>query len=285
MAQVNLPVPFISQWDASANISTDNCGPTCIAMIAQFLGKDLTANEIFQKTGAVINTLITVEQLKNAAVNIGFACDWKTGQPVTNLKNYLDNGTPVIALLHNGDLTSRQDTKDTSGHFVVVVGYRDDGYFVNDPDFWGDLRADGDHHFYTKADFEKAWGECHIDGNPDNALLIIQSGTFVDTITFNKLVRKSTSIDVVGNYLNYPQDQIDIDGFGNTVVAKIKQLQEVAFTTPNVPEPVKTVSTPAPVVSETVQTPITSPVQAKPSLKTVILSFLKELINLKEVNN
>src|SRR5258708_287244 len=169
----NLPVPYHSQWDPDANASRDECGPTCLSMIFDFYGKPATANAIFSKTGAGVDSLISVAQLLLAAQAMGFTANYKTELTVKDLTNYLDNSIPVIALVNNGSLGSRQDKSDTGGHFLVVVGYRDDGYFVNDPDFWGQFRPDCDHHFYTKAEFETAWSSCPLDRNPHNTLLII----------------------------------------------------------------------------------------------------------------
>ena len=53
---------------------------------------------------------------------------------------------------------------------MVVVGYRpDDSVYVNDPNFWGEFRQDGDHHVYTSEEFFAFWrNENNREKNPPN---------------------------------------------------------------------------------------------------------------------
>lgn len=174
----NLSVPYISQFDPQANQDpSDNCGPSCVSMILNFYGESTTANQIFTLTGAVKGQPISIAQLQQAIGSFGYKYEYQTGVSTDAIRSFTDRGIPPIALVHAGDLTSRQDQGFSGGHFLVVDGYRDDGYFVNDPDFWGQYRADGDHHFYTKDDFEKAWSDNTQDQNPNNSLLIIYPKT------------------------------------------------------------------------------------------------------------
>lgn len=282
---VNLEVKYKSQWDPEANLSKDNCGPTCIAMISGYYGKPILINDVFLKTGAKPNYIINISQLSNALNAIGFTYEYKTGLSVNDLKNYLDLGIPVIALVHMGDFKSRQDQHFTGGHLVVVVGYRDDGYFVNDPDFSAGFRQDGDHHFYTKDEFERAWADCHIDQNPDNSLLIInkpQTSTTVDSATFTQLVSKATSADKIGKFMNFTADQISDPSFGDKAIEKLTYLNHLAFGDPAEQPPV----IPAPVSSSSADMVTLPPSQfdsppnqaktsaLKSALK-VILSFFK----------
>ncbi len=288
----NLLVPYFSQWDPNANASNDDCGPTCISMILSFYGTNISPNDIFAKTGAAKEQLITIQQMQNAVASIGFLSTYKVGLTVDNLKAYLDQGIPVIALVHMGDFNSRQDKNFAGGHLVVVVGYRDDGYFVNDPDFKDQFRQDGDHHFYTKQEFESAWSDCHLDDNPDNSLLIVQpaqKGTFVDEATFIKLVTKATSTDTIGHYLNFPQDQIDAVEFGNAAIEKIKELQDLAFTQPKAPEANSEPSNQPSQAPQSGQQPIITPDQANQVVNSggfmAFISSLFSIFKRKEVKN
>lgn len=172
MATKNLHVPFFSQWDEDAGQTKNDCGPCALKMILNYYGEKLTTNEIFAKTEAGEGA-ITVSQLQKAITFYDYISQYEKNCSTEKLKELIDKNTPPIALVHYGDLQSRQDKNYKGGHFFVVVGYRDDGYFVNDPNFWGDYRKDGDHHFYTKEEFENAWQNCTKDSNPKNSLLII----------------------------------------------------------------------------------------------------------------
>lgn len=168
----NLLVPYKSQWDSDADKTGNDCGPASIAMILNYFGENLTTNQVFDKTGAD-QGLISVSQMQKAISAFGYSSMRKLSQTPVLLKSYIDQNLPVIALVHYGSLNSVQDKAFKGGHFFVVVGYRDDGYFVNDPNFKGSLRFQGDHHFFTKAEFEKAWQDCTLDGNQPNSLIVI----------------------------------------------------------------------------------------------------------------
>jgi len=253
MSDVNLPVPYSSQWDSDASLSKDDCGPASIKMILNFFGENLTIDEIFKKTGASVNSLISIPQMITAINAYGYKARYVTGQTIDQLKSYLSQGIPTIALVHYGALSSRQDKGFAGGHFFDVVGFRDDGYFVNDPDFYAPLRDQGDHHFYTKSDFEKSWSSCSLDGNPNNSLLIIdkKGGTpMADTIqvdknTYGMLVNKSTERDAIRTYLGLPLDPLDdkatkvresIDGLKNVATGLQRQLSTAQTETANYKE-------------------------------------------------
>lgn len=169
---INLKVPYKSQWDADANKTANDCGAASVAMILNYYGENVTTNDVFDKTGAGLG-LISIAQIEKAIKSFGYTTKRIVQSTPEVLKSYLDKDIPVIALVHYGSLKSTQDKNFKGGHFFVVVGYRDDGYFVNDPNFKGSLRADGDHHFYTKSEFEKAWSDASLDGNQARSFQII----------------------------------------------------------------------------------------------------------------
>lgn len=253
MADINLPVAYSSQWDSDAALSKDDCGPACIKMVLNFFGENLTIDQIFKKTGAPVNSLISIPQMITAITAYGYKATYFTGQTIDQLKNYLQQGIPVITLVHYGALTSRQDKGFSGGHFYLTVGFRDDGYFVNDPDFYAPLRDQGDHHFYTKTDYEKAWSSCNLDGNPNNSYLIIQKkgGTpmadtmQIDQALYEKLVANSTERDAIRNYLGIPLDPQDdkatkvresIYGLKNVATGLQRQLSTAQTETANYKE-------------------------------------------------
>ena len=169
---VNLEVGYKSQWDGDASASANDCGPASACMVLNFYGEHLTTDQLTKKTGAG-GGLVTISELMAAIRAFGYECQYVKGATPDHIKGYLDRAMPVIALVHYGSLTSTQDKNFKGGHFFTVVGYRDDGYFVNDPNFRDQYRQDGDHHYYTKQEFESAWGSCHLDQNPDNSFIVI----------------------------------------------------------------------------------------------------------------
>lgn len=169
----NLPVVYKSQWDDDASKSNNDCGPASIAMILDFFGKTITTNEInemIQDGG-----LVTFQQLTDVIDKLGFGFELKRDCKFEDIVTSINNGVPVMPLVHYGSLNSTQDKVFKGGHFMVVVGYLENGdLLVNDPNFKDNLRQDGDHHIYTKQEFMKAWGECNLDGNMNYQMLIIK---------------------------------------------------------------------------------------------------------------
>ena len=210
----NLPVPYKTQWDADAGGTANDCGPTSIAMITNYFDPSLkvTTDKVWQFSGAGLG-LINIAQMQKAITTLGYKSEFRPNCSVSDLKAFIDRGMPVIALVHYGDLTSVQDTAYKFGHFFAVVGYRSDGYFVNDPNFKDKFRADGDHHFFTKAEFEKAWGDCAVDQNPNNSLIIIYPNhpvapTTTSTFPFTPMTRNvAITPDIGANIRSAPNIQ------------------------------------------------------------------------------
>jgi len=167
-----IDINYKSQWDNDATGTINDCGPTCIAMILNYYGEKTTTDEIFKKTGASVNTLINFQQLYNAISFYGYTYELIRNSNPQKIKELIDKGIPPIALIHYGDLSSRQDPYK-GAHFIVLSGYKDDGYFAEDPDFYANRRNEGHQHFYIKNEFENAWKNCSLDGNPVNSLLVI----------------------------------------------------------------------------------------------------------------
>lgn len=168
----NINVPYKSQHDQDARRTANDCGPASIAMILNYYGESVTTDEVFLRTGAD-QGLIGISEMKSAIEYYGYGYSRPLKQTPDDIKKYIDQDIPVIALVKYGSLKSVQDKTFKGGHFFVVVGYREDGYFVNDPNFKDPLRSDGDHHFFTKEEFEKSWSDASKDGNQPNSLIVI----------------------------------------------------------------------------------------------------------------
>lgn len=233
---INLPVPYKSQWDDDAKGTQNDCGPASIAMILNYYGEKLTTDQVYQKTEAGAG-LIGIDQMIKAIEAFGYTSFRKVQSNVAELKSYLDKGLPAIALVKYGSLGATvQDKSFKGGHFFVVVGYRDDGYFVNDPNFWAPHRQDGDHHFYPKADFEKAWSDAALDGNQPRSFQIINkkagaanpsTGCLINNDDsgkqlFEKLVKNSGTADQTVKYLGLGEnaDVVSFDTIKKSLEAR-----------------------------------------------------------------
>lgn len=132
-------VPLFLQWDeawgyekyGSSIIAVTGCGPTALSMAGYYL----TGNVDFNPKA------IADFSRENGYYEPGYGSSWtliseggpKLGLTVKELPlvkkkmvNALENGHPVILAMGPGDFT-------TTGHYVVLTGYSDGFFAVNDP--------------------------------------------------------------------------------------------------------------------------------------------------------
>jgi uncharacterized protein YvpB len=156
-AGVMLDVPYLSQWDApDADDRPGDCGPACVAMLAHYLTDerptvDDAATAAGQPRTAPGKWYTGHAQLRAAAR--AFGLNLLTRSPASGNPLALDlveielaAGRPVIALINYGtladDVGGNQDSF-RGGHWVLVIGYDADNFYIHDPDFWGTRRFEG----------------------------------------------------------------------------------------------------------------------------------------------
>lgn len=188
-----LNVPYKSQWDGDAQGTRNDCGPASCAMILAYLGTKVTTDQVFEKTGAGTG-YINFTQLTNAVSSFGHKMSGAAGKKLSDIKSNIDKNIPCIVVLHYGHLSGRQDSF-TGPHILVVVGYDDKGVYVNDPNYWGSRREEGDHKFHTFETFDKAWQSTE-DGNKSGNLWVIEGTPAVPPVDCEeKLAEKDEIIE------------------------------------------------------------------------------------------
>lgn len=133
-------VPLFLQWDfrwgykwygEDGVIGLTGCGPTCLSMVFYALTRDETLTpdciaEYAEQNGYYVNGVGTAWSLMwDAPEHYGI----EVKQPrftESSMKQELDAGHLIICSMGKGDFT-------TAGHFVVVYGYDEDGFLINDP--------------------------------------------------------------------------------------------------------------------------------------------------------
>lgn len=118
--------PFIMQFDSN------DCGPTCVRMIAKYYGKDYSAEEIVQKTG-LSKQGITLSDIADVAEAIG-------------LKTLAVN-VDIDTLVNDAPLPCIAYWKQR--HFIVVYKIKTNKIYVADPAY-GTLKL-------TKQEFMHGW--------------------------------------------------------------------------------------------------------------------------------
>lgn len=131
--------PLFLQWDTRwgyspygrSSISISGCGPTCLSMVIFSLTRDESAtpdalarygmdNGYYMEGEGTLWSFMTEAPLRYG-INAR-----ELGLDEAAIKQYLDRGCPVICAMRPGDFT-------TTGHFIMVYGYDESGFFVNDP--------------------------------------------------------------------------------------------------------------------------------------------------------
>jgi hypothetical protein len=127
--QTNLAVPYLSQLD-NVNNPHGSCNVTCAAMCLAYLGHppvnqwgDQLEDELYQyclDNGLSRHSPVDLAKVIRA---YGYQDDFQPDAKWGQVKDWLAAGNPVIV---HGWFTK-------SGHIIVIRGYNDRGWIVNDP--------------------------------------------------------------------------------------------------------------------------------------------------------
>lgn len=131
--------PLFLQWDprwgyesyGESCIGLAGCGPTCLSMALFYLTGDetLTPDKIAKysmENGYYVKgsgTAWTLMEDMPKLYDIKFT---ELSSSEHNIKAALDKGSIVVCAMGRGYFT-------TSGHYIVIYGYDEDGFMVNDP--------------------------------------------------------------------------------------------------------------------------------------------------------
>lgn len=162
-AAVDLPIPYLSQRDNAHNPNSA-CDVTCAAMCMNFLGHpavnqwgDQLEDELyqyFQQNGLSRKSPVDLAKVIRA---YGYQDDFQPDAKWCEVKDWLAGGNPAIV---HGWFTQ-------SGHIIVIRGYNETGWVVNDPYGewyeWGyDTHRSGEGLVYPYATMSHV---CGSDGN------------------------------------------------------------------------------------------------------------------------
>ncbi len=135
-------VPLLLQWDqrwgydsyGQEMIGLAGCGPTCMAMAYLHLTGDASMNPRAMAEYACENGYYTEAGTSWGFFTTGAAGLGLSGSELplgeTQIKNALDEGAVVVCSMRPGDFT-------TTGHFILLRGYDEGGFYVNDPNSKG----------------------------------------------------------------------------------------------------------------------------------------------------
>jgi len=143
-----LPVPFESQKGKTANRFLNDCLPGCVVMVAKYKvpALNVTVDEVAAKT-----SLKTKDKGILPSEGIILLGSYKIPSyaqhslTLEHLRREIDMDRPVILLVNY-----KYFSGVAFGHYVVLVGYDDFGFYVHDP---YDM---GEYHWMSVDTFEKA---------------------------------------------------------------------------------------------------------------------------------
>ncbi len=161
--------PYYNQYDNDIN-KGGSCQNTSIAMVLGLYGADVSPDDISRRFGTrkgqTPEGVAEIFNIYAAEYGLGERMEAERSGSFSELKAILDEGKPVII---NGYFTR-------PGHVIVVTGYDENGYFVNDPaGVWNETwkggyqgSYDGRGVHYDNATFETAVGT--LDGRTPEPL-------------------------------------------------------------------------------------------------------------------
>lgn len=112
--------PYFYQYN-NANEPGATCGITSAAMLLKYWGKDVTPDRLYNRFGKAKGQSPPGLESLYASYGLYTASTYSGTEAM--LKRQLDAGRPVVV---HGDFTG-------SGHIMLVIGYTNSGYVVNDP--------------------------------------------------------------------------------------------------------------------------------------------------------
>lgn len=143
-------VPLLIQWDkrwgyemyGDSMIGLAGCGPTCLTMAYLYYTGDMSMNpkkmsEFAQQNGYHTADGTSWNLWTDGAEQIGLHGESLSLNENT-MKAALDAGELIVCSMAPGDFT-------TTGHFILLRGYNEKGFFVNDPNSKNNSRKQWDY--------------------------------------------------------------------------------------------------------------------------------------------
>lgn len=155
-------VPLLMQWDkrwgydfyGDSMIGLAGCGPTCMTMAYLYYTGDTTMNprkmaEFAQNSGYHTQEGTSWDFWTGGAAELGLSGEMISLNE-SAMKSVLDTGGLLVCSMSPGDFT-------TKGHFILIRGYDEHGFFVNDPNRKGNSEKQWD--FKTLSpQIKNLWG-------------------------------------------------------------------------------------------------------------------------------
>jgi GH24 family phage-related lysozyme (muramidase) len=124
-----LKVPYNDQLAMADGQGWRECFSASSAMLAMYWGKEPNEN-VYDRLRARYGDSTEADAQLGALRSLGLDAHYQTDGTVALLKQEIDAGRPVaVGWLCDGPVSAPSG----GGHWIVIIGYDDTGFFVNDP--------------------------------------------------------------------------------------------------------------------------------------------------------
>lgn len=165
-------IPLLMQWDkrwgydmyGGAMIGIAGCGPTCMTMAYLYFKGDTDMNprkmaEFAQEQGYHSADGTSWEFWTSGADKLGLAGE-EISLNENTMKSVLDCGGLIVCSMAPGDFT-------TGGHYILLRGYDENGFFVNDPNRKSNSEKQWDFETLS-SQIKNLWGIYDMPGTNKN---------------------------------------------------------------------------------------------------------------------
>jgi predicted double-glycine peptidase len=136
ITETNLPGSVMIENVPAILQGPSQCGPTSLAMVAGYFGKEITKDQIARETMAAGRKGVQPYHLTAAAKDLGFSVYqfFDRTKDKNHIKFYLAQGYPLIV---EGTIPAKwhrnRSVSTMAKHFIVLIGYNNEGFWINDP--------------------------------------------------------------------------------------------------------------------------------------------------------
>jgi hypothetical protein len=175
-AMIKLAVPYLSQFDQTAQTHQADCGLTCIAMVlnaGREIGETVTVDDLYlrhlpDKDAAAFTLLSEMEAVAHGegveARRVAYP-DAETA--LRGLQSLISANKPPIILVNYAQWDDIARNNYEGPHYVVATGFDEQHVFVHDPLFRGIERDRGAFFVWRNERLLDGWGTVHELDRPD----------------------------------------------------------------------------------------------------------------------
>jgi len=194
---VVLGVPMRSQYDSSP-YQYANCGPASLGMVLQAFGLPVPTADIRDLANHLQGTYgyddgIALDYLQDIGRQAGLGTEGLYGSDgryqrwsTSEISQEVQQGHPVITLVHYASLPNHLGAATPSDHYVVVVGVTTRGFLINDP---ASVDNAGFRQLVTPNQLLDAWNASSI---PEQAVAFLpRAGGLASRLGVSETVRQA----------------------------------------------------------------------------------------------